>query len=85
MTSPTTGITKAGPRPLRKNLVNEGWAATMTGTSYPMLEWMQQIADRRGRQVAIVALARKIAGIMFAIWRDGTSFESKRSAKAVLA
>jgi transposase len=80
-----TGITKAGPRALRKNLVNAAWAATMTSTTQPMVEWMQRIAERRGRHVAIVALARKIAGIMFALWRDGTTYESRRSAKAVLA
>lgn len=80
-----TGITKAGPRALRKNLVNAAWAATMTRLDHPMLAWMKQLAERRGRHVAIVALARKIAGIMFAIWRDGTTYESKRSAKAVLA
>lgn len=80
-----TGITKAGPRALRRNLVNAAWAATMTRLDHPMLAWMKQLADRRGRHVAIVALARKIAGIMFAIWRDGTTYESRRSAKAVLA
>jgi hypothetical protein len=30
-----------------------------------------------------VALARKLAGILFAMWRDGTSYQSKRSAEAV--
>jgi len=79
-----TGITKAGPRALRKNLINAAWAATMMRTQHPMLDWMKQIADRRGRHVAIVALARKIAGIMFAIWRDGTTYESKRSSRALL-
>lgn len=79
-----TGITKAGPRALRRNLVNAAWAATKTRCSDPMLGWMQQLADRRGRHVAIVALARKLAGIMFAIWRDGTTYEPKRSARALL-
>jgi hypothetical protein len=30
-----------------------------------------------------VALARKLAGILFAMWRDGTSYQSKRSAEVV--
>jgi transposase len=75
-----TGITKAGPHALRRNLVNAAWAATMTKTNDPMLAWMKRIADRRGRHIAVVALARKLAGIMFALWRDGTSYEAKRSA-----
>jgi hypothetical protein len=33
-----------------------------------------KIAARRGRARACVALARKLAGILFALWRDGTEF-----------
>jgi transposase len=77
-----TGITKAGPAMLRKNLINAAWAATKTRTNDPMVDWMKRIADRRGRHIAIVALARKIAGIMFALWRDNSSYEPKRAAEA---
>jgi len=35
---------------------------------------MQRIEHRRGRHVAVVALARKLAGILFALWRDGTTY-----------
>ena len=38
------------------------------------------IAERRGKYIAVVALARKIAGIMFAIWRDGATYQSERGA-----
>lgn len=34
-----------------------------------------RIAQRRGKATAVVALARKLAGIMFAVWRDGTEFD----------
>jgi transposase len=77
-----TGITKAGPAMLRKNLINAAWAATMTRGQDPMLEWAKRVADRRGRHIAIVALARKLAGIMFAIWRDNSSYQPKRAAEA---
>jgi hypothetical protein len=33
------------------------------------------VESRRGRSVATVALARKLAGILFAMMRDGTKFE----------
>ena len=36
--------------------------------------WAQEVAKRRGRRVAIVALSRKLAGILFAMWRDGTDY-----------
>jgi transposase len=38
-------------------------------------QWAKRIEARRGRGVATVALARKLAGILFAIMRDGTTFE----------
>jgi len=36
--------------------------------------WAMNIAKRRGRQKAIVALARRLAVIMHRIWSDGTKF-----------
>jgi transposase len=75
-----TGITKAGPLELRSCLVQAAWAATRVSTAHPMIEWTRQIAERRGKRVAVVALARKLTGILFAIWRDGTIYEPKRAA-----
>ena len=40
--------------------------------------WAARIARRRGMRVAVVALARKLAGILFAMWRDGSSYEPAR-------
>jgi hypothetical protein len=34
-----------------------------------------RIAARRGRARACVALARKLAGILYAMWRDRTEFD----------
>jgi transposase len=79
-----TGITKAGPQELRSCLVQAAWAATRVKTTHPMIEWARQIADRRGRPVAVIALARKIVGILFAIWRDRTTYEPKRAARKCL-
>lgn len=36
--------------------------------------WAMNIAKRRGRQKAIVALARRMAVIMHRMWKDGTEF-----------
>jgi hypothetical protein len=38
-------------------------------------EWTARIAQHRGRATAVVALARKLAGIMFAVWRAGIEFD----------
>lgn len=80
-----TGITKAGSAAVRTNLIQAAWACTRAKMKHPMRDWAQQIAERRGRFVAITALARKIAGILFALWRDGTSYEPKRSARPLAA
>jgi hypothetical protein len=49
-----------------------------------MTSWAHAIAERRNRQIAAVALARKIAGILFALWRDGTSYQPRRAAVTTL-
>jgi transposase len=50
-----------------------------------MVRWAQQIAERRGKQIAIVALARKIAGVLFALWRDGTTYRVLANRQATAA
>jgi transposase len=77
-----TGITKAGPSAPRRMLVQSAWAAFRSYPNDPMVQWAKRIAERRGKFVAVVALARKIAGIMFALWRDGTTYRPERSAAA---
>ena len=39
-----------------------------------LVKWAERIAARRGKRIAAVALARKLAGILYAMWRDGTRF-----------
>jgi transposase len=75
-----TGITKAGPSELRRCLVQAAWSVMLARRPHPMLEWVRQIAQRRNRPVAVIALARKLAGILFAIWRDGTTYEANHAA-----
>lgn len=74
------GITKAGPPDMRKLLSQAAWAYLRTHRDEPMGRWADGIAERRGRAVASVALARKLAGILFALWRDGTVYDPKRAA-----
>ena len=40
--------------------------------------WAQRIAKRRGKKTAIVALARRLAGILYAMWRDETRYDPTR-------
>jgi hypothetical protein len=38
-------------------------------------QWADRIARRRGMRVAVVALARRLAGILYAMWRDGSAYD----------
>jgi len=75
-----TSITKAGPAPLRRVLVQAAWTAMRVQPHDPMVQWTQQLAARKHKYIAVVALARKLAGILYALWRDGTSYQPHRSA-----
>lgn len=70
-------LTKAGNARLRYLLVEAAWALLRwkkEGTE-ELRGWAEAIAARRGKRVAAVAVARKLAGILYAIWRDGTEFD----------
>jgi len=40
--------------------------------------WAHAIARRRGKKVAIVALARRLARTLFAMWRDEADYQPQR-------
>ena len=42
-------------------------------------------ATRRGRKVAVVGLARRLARILFAMWRDGHLFQPTRLTRITVA
>jgi transposase len=77
-----TSITKAGPSALRWCLVEAAWAARRSRRKDPMHRWTDAIEKRRGTRVAVLALARKLVGILYAIWRNGTVYEPRRSGAA---
>lgn len=69
-----TGITKAGPPQVRRALVQAAWNLRRLQPKDPICRWALGIEQRRGKFVATVALARKLAGILFAMWRDQTTY-----------
>lgn len=75
-------ITKAGPRELRSLLVQAAWACWRSKQSASLRAWAEQLAARRGRRIAVVALARRLSRILYAIWRDGSTFEGSKLAAA---
>lgn len=80
-----TSITKAGSPKLRWALGQASWSARRTRKDDPIVQWCLQIEQRRGRAIAMVALARKLAGILFAVWRDGTTYQPDHAARRLAA
>ena len=74
-------ITKAGPGRPRWLLIQA--AVSILRRRPPEAEalwaWALRIAARRGKHVAVVALARRLAGILYALLRDGSVFQLRRA------
>lgn len=77
-----TGITKAGPAPLRRALVQAAWNIRRFRPNDPISLWAAEIEKRRGKFIATVAVARKLAGVLFAMWRDGSEYSPRHVSKA---
>ena len=76
------GITKAGSPALRWCLVQAAHCAKRTLPAGPLRDWVEAVERRRGRQVAVVALARKLTGILYALWRDTSVYDPLRATQA---
>jgi transposase len=73
-------ITKAGNSRVRWLLVEAAWRLLRTkGPEAAALRtWGRRVAARRGVRIAVVALARRLAGILYAMWRDGAPYDATR-------
>ena len=76
----TTGITKAGSARLRWLLVQSCWSAVNRRPEDPLVRWTIALALRRGWKIAITAMARKLAGILWAMWRYNKPYDPSRAA-----
>lgn len=70
-------ITKAGNSRMRWLLVQAAWCILRRRRkeeTATLRDWADRIAQRRGRRIAAVALARRLTGILYALWRDDTVY-----------
>jgi transposase len=74
-------ITKMGPVELRDLLVEAAWSVLTHESceNETLRNWALGVAARRGRRRAVIALARRLARVMFVIWRDGTSYVPEKT------
>jgi len=73
-------ITKAGPGEVRSLLIQAAWVCWRTSRQGPFRAWADQVAARRGKRIAVVALARRLSRVLYAMWRDETDFLGSRVA-----
>lgn len=76
-------ITKQGNSYARLLLVEAGLNILQRAKAGdPLAMWGAAIRERRGLKVATVAVARRLAGLLWAMWRDDTVYDPSRLALA---
>lgn len=69
-------ITKVGSSEARAMLIQAAWTywRSRTVRTAPLRAWADRLAARRGVRIAVVALARRLSRILYAVWRDDTVY-----------
>ena len=78
------GISKRGNRHLRVNLVH-GARAVLPGVlaqETPLGRWARALSERAHKNGVVVALAAKLARIVWAVLRNGRPYEASIAAAA---
>jgi transposase len=82
----TGAISKAGDGLVRGALYEAAHIMLTRTVRFSALKhWAMAVAKRRGIKRAKVALARKLAVVMHAMWRDGTAFRWGKDSEAQAA
>lgn len=71
-------ITKQGNGYVRWLLVQAAWSLLRSQRTKDnsLSKWGHDVAKRRGKRIAAVALARRLCGVLWAMWRDGTEYNA---------
>jgi transposase len=71
-------ITKTGNARVRYLLVEAGWRILRAkdAETAALRAWALRIAERRGKRIAVVAIARRLAGILYVMWRDNRGYDA---------
>ena len=71
-------LTKGGSSETRAMLIQAAWSCWRSRAirPTPLRTWTDALAARRGKRIAVVALARRLSRILYALWRDDTVFRA---------
>ena len=72
-----TGVIKAGPKLIRAVLVQAAWSMWRSQSESQIVQWAKRIAERKGKKVAVIALARKLATVMYAMWKKERNYNPR--------
>jgi transposase len=76
-------ISKKGNPYLRSLLVEGAWGILRhRDPKEPLRVWAEAVAARRSRKIAVTALARRLVGVLWAMWRDSKPYDPKLLAAA---
>jgi transposase len=80
-------ITKVGSSEARTMLIQAAWTCWRSRTcrATHLRRWADALAARRGARIAVVAVARRLSRVLFAMWRDGTTFQAPAGLTSGLA
>ncbi len=74
-------ITKQGNPWARTALVQSAHVILRTAPDDdPLKVWALTVQERRGKMIAVIALARRLAGVLWAMWRRRRSYDPRRLA-----
>ena len=71
-------ITKRGKKSLRNNLVQAAWAHVRSKEDTALKRWFEAKVRKGGkgqRKKIVTGLARKLAELMWTLWRRGTAYQ----------
>jgi transposase len=73
-------ITKRGNRQVRWALTMSANAVLLTRRSCPLVDWGKRMEQRLGRKKACVAIARKLAAVLWAVWLHELDYRGSAAA-----
>jgi transposase len=78
------GITKRGNKYLRKLLIHGARSVlpVFAASATPLGGWLQGMMKRMHKNAAVVALANKLARIVWVVLRRGAAFDAKATSNA---
>jgi transposase len=78
------GISKTGNTQVRWLLVEAGWRVLRSAhpSQARLRAWGERVALRRGRRIAVVAIARRLARILYALGRDAAGHGGRSRGQA---